>query len=620
MKRKSNAQVYRAYHDRMKVLLKGYTEKEIFDALSNGKNTYLRLDRMQSSSFDNSWIDVIEGCIFDLGDIVNNPRMTTKQVANLVPIELARKTNAKSVQHLASHTQYIKEIDDYGNVIPSKIMTISNEDDIHTYENRFIATLVRRLVLFIEKRYEIVAKNAELQNEEILMIKNESNVGGATVEIETKIKVSYKNDDPVTLTSNAYVDRILKIREFVQYFYKSAFMHKFKTEKNVRNPIQQTNIIRKNQKYRHCYEVYRFIETYDRLGVNYKVSENFSNFTDKEIIELNRTIFANYVTLKGKNVSKDSKAEERIYKPKIVKSLDDEKFIYGPLLSTPITLVRVDESYKEYLDSKINKDLPLYPTKDEKEYYASEYEVKKEIKEEQNQIENLLKRKNREVKGFEKSVNNVLKNREKAKQALEEQKEAIIKREEEDRLSVAREAIVISSLEVLEEKENRKPAPKGEPIEKKYREPEIQVKERPEAIKVLPGKRIKKPTPLVENVILPEEKPNPVEKKTIVIRAKIKSAPKNIKSLKQSPEKKDKTIKANNKNKIAKTKKTASEKIVKKDDNSEKTVEKFIVKTNKGYYVDRDTFSINKDDAKIMDERSSAEEIKKIHGGRIFKL
>ena len=27
-----------------------------------------------------------------------------------------------------------------------KIMTMVNEDDLHTYENRFIATLVRRLV------------------------------------------------------------------------------------------------------------------------------------------------------------------------------------------------------------------------------------------------------------------------------------------------------------------------------------------------------------------------------------------------------------------------------------------------------------------------------------------
>ena len=138
MKRNSQKQITQAYHSKIKGMLKGQVEKEIFDSLAAGKNSYLRYDRLQSSSFDSSWIEMIEGVIFDLGDIIANPKMTTKVDGNIVPVELARKTGAESVQHLSSHTQYIKEIDEYGNVIPSKIMTMVNEDDLHTYENRFI--------------------------------------------------------------------------------------------------------------------------------------------------------------------------------------------------------------------------------------------------------------------------------------------------------------------------------------------------------------------------------------------------------------------------------------------------------------------------------------------------
>ena len=453
MKRNSQKQITRAYHSRIKSMLKGQVEREIFDALAAGKNTYLRYDRLQSSSFDSSWIEMIEGVIFDLGEIISNPRMTTKVEGNIVPVELARKTGAESVQHLSSHTQYIKEIDEYGNVIPSKIMTMVSEDDLHTYENRFIATLVRRLVLFIEKRYEVVSEFAELKNQEVLMFKNKSIVNGAEVEIETKVKIAYKSDDKEALKSSAYIERIKQIRTYILYFYNSAFMRQLKTERDVRNPILQTNIIRKNPKYHHCYEVYRFIETYDRLGVNYKVDENYSLFNEEEMNELNHTLFANYVTLRGKDISKNHKEIKHIYKPRIATSIDDEQFIYGHLLKGPITFVRADEKYQEYLNSKIRKDLPLHPTKHEKEYYADEYEEKRQIKEDAKQREDLLKRKNKELRQFEKQVEKILKEREEARQRLLQQEKDIIAKEENDLLTKARNELIAASLEHQEQAE-----------------------------------------------------------------------------------------------------------------------------------------------------------------------
>ena len=213
MKKGSNLKsINRSYHSQMRRLTKNGRERDILAALSNGKNTYLRMDRLESSSFDSSWIEVIENVIFDLGEIIANPRQVTKTEGNIVPIELARKISADSVQHLASHTQYIKEIDDYGNVIPSKILTMINEDDIKTYENRFIATFVRRLVLFIEKRYEFVSNFAELHDESVLMFKSKAIVEGAEVEIETKIKINRKSDDEVSLKSNEYRTRKIIIQ------------------------------------------------------------------------------------------------------------------------------------------------------------------------------------------------------------------------------------------------------------------------------------------------------------------------------------------------------------------------------------------------------------------------
>ena len=444
--RASLKSINKRYHSHMKMVTKGSREKDILDSLSNGKNSYLRLDRLESSSFDKSWIEEIEGVIFDLGEIISNPRQNTKVEGNLVPVELARKTNAESVQHLASHTQYVKEIDEYGNVIPSKILSMVSDDDIRTYENRFIATFVRRLVLFVEKRYEFVSKFAELHDDEVLYFKNKSFVDGATVEIETKIKISHKSDDELSLKSNAYVERIKKIRTYILYFYSSPFMQKLKTEKDVHNPILQTNIIRKNPKYHHCFEVYKFIEKYDQLGVNYKVDEHYSQFTEDEMKEINRTLFANYITLKGKDRSKNAKTNSKVYKPRILNSLDDESFIYGPLLSGPIEFVRTDELYRQYLESKLRKDLPLHPTKAEKEYYADEYAAKAEFKQDQKQLNDLVKRVEKSVRDFNKQAAKIDKEREQARLELLRQEQEIIKKEENDLLTAARNELINASL------------------------------------------------------------------------------------------------------------------------------------------------------------------------------
>ena len=460
-KQNSTRQINRSYQSRMKALIKGKHEQEIFDSLKDGKNSYLRLDRLASSSFDKSWIETIENVIFDLGAIIANPRSNTKVEGTLTPVELARKTNSESVQHLASHTQYIKEVDEYGNVIPSKLLSMYADDDIHTYENRFIATFVRRLMLFISKRYEYITKYAELRNEEILFFKNYSVVDGADVEIETKVKVSYKNEDEEAVRNSKYVDRIMQTRQYILYFYNSPFMKALKNEKDVRNPIIQTNIIRKNPKYRHCYEVYRFIESYDRLGVNYKIDENYSLFNDEEINELNRTLFANYITLKGNSESKSSKKNTKVYKPKILTSMDDESFIYGKLFEGPIEFVRIDQGYQDYLDSKIKKDLPLHPTKKEKEYYSLEYEKKSENKQDLKQKNDLIKRTEKQVNQFEKSVRNILAKREEARLKLLELEKQTIRQEEIDLLEAARREIIEASKQEMA-KANPKKQPKEE--------------------------------------------------------------------------------------------------------------------------------------------------------------
>ena len=455
------SKLFKKYLLRMDTIKKDKYASGLFDALSAGKNSYMRIDRLESSNFDMEWINRIEDCIYELGEIVSNPKQVTKTVTGIVPVELARKTGAESVQHLASHTQYIKEITEAGDVVPNKILNIGSEEDIHTYENRFIATLIRRLVLFIEKRYEFIKQFSVLHDEEILYYKTKAMVDGSEVEIETKIKVKSESDSEAANLSNNYVNRIVKLREYVMYYYGSKFMKELKTERDVRNPILMTNILRKNPKYHKCYELFRFLEKYDKLGVSYKLNEDASIFTDEELAELNTVMFTNYLALKGKDRSKETKGFSKVYKPRILTSIDDEEFVYGDLLRGPIEFVRIDDGYQAYLDSLLRKDLPPHPTKIEKEYYKEELTEKANRKIEKGEVDKLLKRKKKEAADFDKRAKAMIALREKEERERLAREAELARLEEERRIEAVRQGLIRDALS----HESELPKPEPESVE-----------------------------------------------------------------------------------------------------------------------------------------------------------
>ena len=438
----SGKRLFRKYIDKMNSFNKDKNVEAIYDSLLNGRNSYLRLSKKGSSRFDPRWITVIEDCLFDLGDIINNPSEVTATDSSITPIELAKKIDGKSVQHLASHSQYVKEIDENGNVIPSKILSHSNVQDFHTYENRFIATFVRRLVLFIEKRYEFIHSNLNLTKEDVLMIKNKSIVDGQEVEIETKVTIRREEKDKSTVEAKEYIERIKSMREYVQFYYTSPFMKMMKNERDVRKPIIQTNILRKNPKYRKCYETFLFIEKFDSLGVSYHLNENYQSFDEEERRKMNFLMLSGFLSAQTRDRMESIKVSNKVYKPKFLTSMDDEMFTYGDILKGPIEFVRIDQTYRDYLRSKIKADLPEHPNKYEKAYYEEEYDYKREQKLDSQELDQLINRKKREIAAYEKYLEKLIAQRDKEEAEQRRKELEAIKAYQEGLIALKRKKII----------------------------------------------------------------------------------------------------------------------------------------------------------------------------------
>ena len=648
--------LFNQYVEKMESIDDSYFKKVNKDLL-NGQNSYLRMRMKGSSFFNDEWIKKIEDCIYELGQIVNNPFEVTTTEGSITPIELAKKINYESVQHLASHSQYIKEIDEMGNVIPAKILSQFHKEELHTYENRFIATFIRRLVLFVEKRYEFIRSTVNFNTKDIFYIKNKSIVDGQEVSIETKVTLKKENDDRESKIGKDFVERVEKMRTYVNYFYNSPFMKELKTEKDVRKPILQTNIIRKNPLYHKCYETFLFIERFSSLGVEYTSDESYKAFSEKERKELNYILASNLLSLGLKESGHPYKKATKVYKPRLLSSIDDEAFVYGDLVKGPISFVRADANYLKYLSERANVDkLPKKLTRHEREYFSDEIKYHKDSETEIKNIELLLKRTRREIIKWEKLIDQYIEERN-----IEEEKEAKarleqLRKEEANILEKKRAAIIAAALEDKkagkEEAKAKKAAKKAESVQEitPEQQPEPVVEElapteepKVEATEVVKEAKVEE-KPAVEKKPAPKKAPAkksvakkaPVKKEVVkaepkkeTVKVEEKPVPKKVEKKQEKPKKvqeKPVILKKETKKKPAKkpVKKEASTKEKPLADVHKDILKaipgKFIVKTPKGYVAGEKKFTNLKSNSKIFDDFNKARRFKELYGGKVIKL
>ncbi len=400
-----------------------------------------------------------------------------------------------------------------------------NDDFFAIYENKFIATLVRRLFIFVEKRYQYIIHQATLRDVELLYFKNKTNIEGSEIEIETRVRYSKPALDSAADRMKDFLRRIEDVRKYLRFFANSEFMRILHRERDVRNPILQTNIIRKNPKYRNCYHLWQFLNSYMESGLEVKVEEHFSQLSQKDLDEINKVLTINFLALKGRDAPKENTGKPKVYRPRILKTYDDEVFNPGRNNEGPIEFVRVDDKYREYQESLHN--LTNHPTKAYAEYMKDEYAENKARREETKQKDALIKRKEAEYEKYKKEQELLLKKEEEDLQMVSDLAEQQIIEEQEEKLQPYRDALAKQGKKDkgLPKKEEEK---SEEPKEKKKRggarpgagrkpkpkpEPEPVVEEEKPVVEELPPEVVEEIPPEEPKVVEePKQEEQPVKK------------------------------------------------------------------------------------------------------------
>ena len=306
---------------------------------------------------DEGWISVIEDSLDAINNVIEKPRrfITTEQ--EVVPVSLAKKISADSVRHLSQNTQFLAPSDD-GGVHPTKILNVSMAETYDLYENRFVYHLIQRLLTFVDRRTDVIfwSTGNEVRNRFTM----HSKICDAYEEIEYNVEMTVKDRQNFAENDADNMDtfmRIDRVRRLVMALRGSSFCQLMKGCSAVRSPIQRTNLIMKDPNYRKCFQLWQFMERYDKVGYSIQVKDSALAFDDEYLTQMYTNLINNYAVFKSlvsddRNLTELASEQREPVVPKFVKEIKEELVDSCDIPDVEVRKVFVEEVTQAQLDAE----------------------------------------------------------------------------------------------------------------------------------------------------------------------------------------------------------------------------------------------------------------------------
>lgn len=306
---------------------------------------------------DEEWISMIEDSLDAINTIIEKPRRFITTEEEVVPVSLAKKISADSVRHLSQNTQFLAPSDD-GGVHPTRILNVNTVETYDLYENRFIYHLIQRLLTFVDKRTDVIfwSTGNEIRNR----FKMHSKIDDAYEEIEYNVEMTVKNRQSFAENDADNMDvfmRIDRVRRLVMALRGASFCQIMNGCSAVRSPIQRTNLIMKDPNYRKCYQLWQFMERYDKVGYNIDVQQQSLAFDDEYMVQMYTNLINNYTVFKSltddeRNLQELENVHPEPVAPKFIKEIKEEQVDSPDLPDVEVRRVFVEEVTQAQLDAE----------------------------------------------------------------------------------------------------------------------------------------------------------------------------------------------------------------------------------------------------------------------------
>lgn len=261
---------YRAYMYMQELLKNDFTYNYINEKLKDGdKGEDTLIGNTSEKVIDMDWVVAMEEALPYIQKAIDEQRRFIKQIENVVRIELARQVGPDSVKHLSQHTNFIAKVEN-GMVTPNKILTTEREESFAIYENRVLMTLIHKALHFVDDKYSKMKDVPNDSNQKMKVLRHlelDQQQVDISVNFVNEVHETLADDlDVVDIESLSDFDRIRRIRTTLNEFLATPLMKEIAKEPQVRPPITQTNLLKKNPNFKKAMELWNFLESYKKDG------------------------------------------------------------------------------------------------------------------------------------------------------------------------------------------------------------------------------------------------------------------------------------------------------------------------------------------------------------------
>ena len=269
------------------------------DTVASLKNNTVR------RAIDTEWIEKIEYAIPYLDAFIRSPGIAIQENEEVLPVELTKKVSEKSIRYLAQHTNHILKVED-DDVTPSKLLNIFRDETLLTYENKFINTLLVRLIAFIEKRFAVLEGTSGIEKNYVFdyrtsfhhsLLESEKNTAKISLKIELTSPMKDNLTDEEIAGNEEYaqiLQRLHRIRSSIMAFSASPLIVAI-GRNYIRPPVIRTNPILKNKNLNACLTLWEYIESVDKAGFSTATDEFREMPSDEYVAELYSSVALQYL-------------------------------------------------------------------------------------------------------------------------------------------------------------------------------------------------------------------------------------------------------------------------------------------------------------------------------------
>lgn len=312
------------------------------------------------------WLEMMEGTIQYLDNILRNPNRFIINEEDVVKIELARRVTVESIKHLARNTNLIQDIDKKtGDVKPSKILNINKEESFNTYENRFIYTLIQNMKMFVARKKSTMINESSYKSNKVFSYTGNCNLGSEKINIDLSINNIIDSHEKIVDDSGADVaSRIEKVEQrIVDLTSTEVYKNLQRLHVGlVTSPIKKTNVILKNVNFQYAVKLWNYLQEHVNDNSNAE-TKNKDEYNDTGQLKkyFDESFLLDYLVVStlnknGKTKIDKSKLSERLIGNIVEKIIDINEGISQEQLENLIARQYTIIKYRNIVtDKKIQK-------------------------------------------------------------------------------------------------------------------------------------------------------------------------------------------------------------------------------------------------------------------------